>query len=51
MAKTNVERQKAMREKRLAEGLKRYEVWCHPKVWPLIKRLVERLAKRGSDNQ
>jgi hypothetical protein len=46
MVKSNVERQKAMREKRIREGLKRFEVWAHPKDWPLIKRLVERLAKR-----
>lgn len=44
--KSNVERQKAMRARRITEGLKRFEVWAHPKDWPLIKRLVERLAKR-----
>lgn len=46
MVKSNVERQKAMRERRITEGLKRFEVWTHPKDWPVIKRLVERLAKR-----
>jgi len=46
MGKTNVERQKAMRERRIAEGLKRYEVWIHPTQWPSVKRFIERLAKR-----
>lgn len=45
MVKSNVERQKAMREKRIQDGLKRYEVWCHPKDWPTVKLLVKKLAK------
>jgi hypothetical protein len=46
MGKTNLERQQALRAKRAQEGLKRFEIWAHPKDWPLIKRLADRLAKR-----
>lgn len=46
MVKSNVDRQKSMRERRIAEGLKRYEVWIHPTQWPSVKRFIERLAKR-----
>lgn len=41
-----MERQKAMRERRITAGLKRFEVWAHPMDWPVIKRLVDKLAKR-----
>lgn len=44
--KTSAERKAAERARRRSEGLKPFEVWAHPKDWPLIKRLVERLAKR-----
>lgn len=46
MGKTNNERQQALRAKRATAGLKRFEVWTHPNDWPVIKGLVERLAKR-----
>ena len=46
MGKTNYERTQALRAKRDKEGLKRFEVWLHPAEWPLVKRYVERLAKR-----
>jgi hypothetical protein len=46
MGKTNLERQQALREKREKEGLKRFEVWIQPTEWPLVKRYIERLAKR-----
>lgn len=46
MGKTNLERQQALRAKRDKEGWKRFEVWCHPLDWPMIKRYVARLRKR-----
>jgi len=46
--KTASERKAEERARKRAEGLKAFEVWAHPKDWPLIKRLVERLAKRRS---
>lgn len=46
MGKTNLERQQALRAKRAEQGLKRFEVWIHPKEWPILKRYIERLAKR-----
>lgn len=46
MGKTNLERQQALREKRERQGLKRYELWMHPSEWALVKRYLERLAKR-----
>lgn len=44
--KTASERKAAERARKRKEGLKAFEVWAHPKDGPLIKRLVERLAKR-----
>jgi len=44
--KTGAERLAELRARRRKEGLKPHEVWAHPKDWPLIKRLVERMAKR-----
>lgn len=44
--KTANERKAAERARRRKEGLRPFEVWAHPGDWPLIKRLVERLAKR-----
>lgn len=46
MAKTLQERLQAHRAKRTELGLKRFEVWLHPSEWPMVKRYVERLAKR-----
>jgi diketogulonate reductase-like aldo/keto reductase len=46
MAKTNQERLQALREKREKMGLKRFDVYLHPSEWPLVKRYIERLAKR-----
>lgn len=34
------------RAKKRATGLKPFEVWLHPSEWPLVKRYIERLAKR-----
>lgn len=45
-ASTASERKAAERTRKRSEGLKPFEVWAHPTDWPLIKRLVERLAKR-----
>lgn len=44
--KSTAERMAAMRVKRRAAGLKPFEVWLHPSEWPLVKRYIERLAKR-----
>lgn len=44
--KTAAERKAAERLRRDAQGLKRYELWMHPSEWPLVKRYMERLAKR-----
>lgn len=44
--KSASERKAEERARRRAEGLRPFEVWAHPKDWPAIKRLVERLAKR-----
>lgn len=44
--KTGKERLAELRARRRSEGLRPFEVWAHPKDWPLIKRLVERLTKR-----
>lgn len=44
--KTASERKAEERARRRSEGLRPFEVWANPKDWPLIKRLVERLAKR-----
>lgn len=44
--KTAGERKAAERVRRRSEGLRPFEVWAHPKDWPIIKRLVERLTKR-----
>lgn len=46
MGKTNLERLKAIREKRARLGLKRFDIYLHPSEWPLVKRYIERLAKR-----
>lgn len=46
MAKTNQERLQALREKREKLGLKRFDIYLHPGEWPLVKRYIERLAKR-----
>lgn len=46
MGKTNLERQQALRAKREKEGLKRFEIWIQLTEWPLVKRYIERLAKR-----
>jgi hypothetical protein len=44
--KTPAERKAAERARKRAEGLKFYEVCLHPSEWPLVKRYIERLAKR-----
>jgi hypothetical protein len=46
MAKTNQERLQALREKREKMGLKRFDVYLHPSEWSLVKRYIDRLAKR-----
>jgi len=43
---TAAERKAAERARKRAEGLKAFEIWLHPKDWPAVKRLLERLAKR-----
>ena len=43
---TAAERKAAERERRRASGFKAYEVWVRPDKWPLVKRLVEKLAKQ-----
>lgn len=44
--KTASERKAAERARKRSDGLRPFEVWAHPKDWPLIKRLVDRLNKR-----
>lgn len=44
------ERKAQERARKRSEGLKPHEVWAHPKDWPLIKKLVERLAKRRASD-
>lgn len=48
MAKTDAERKAAERERRAALGLKRFEIWLHPKDWPLVQRFVEQIRKARS---
>jgi hypothetical protein len=40
------ERKQAERAKRREKGFRPFEVWAHPADWPLIRKLVERLARR-----
>jgi len=45
MGKTNLERQQALRDRRVRLGLKRFEVWLRPTEWPLVKRYIDRLRR------
>ena len=44
--KTSAEKMATLRAKRQQAGLQRFELWLHPSEWPLVKRYIERLAKR-----
>lgn len=46
VGKTDAMRKAEERARRREAGSKPYEVWAHPLDWPIIKRLVDRLAKR-----
>jgi hypothetical protein len=46
MVETNADRQRKLRQALKAQGLRRYDVWVKPSEWPMVKRLLERLAKR-----
>lgn len=46
MVKSNQERLQELRAKRERMGLKRFDIYLHPSEWPLVKRYIERLAKR-----
>lgn len=46
MVKKWSEYKAAQRVKRAEAGLKRYEFYLHPSEWPLVKRYIERLARR-----
>lgn len=46
MVKSSTERQRDLIAKREKAGLKRFLVWAHVEDWPMIKRYIERLAKR-----
>jgi len=48
--RTPAQRQQALRDRRRAAGLRPYEVWALPTEWPMIKLLLERLAKERSEN-
>ena len=49
--KTATERKARERDRKRSEGLRPHEVWAHASDWPLIRRLVERLAKRRSKSK
>lgn len=49
MGKTDAEYKAAERARRRESGLKPFEVWTHPMDWPVIKRLVDKLAKRRNE--
>lgn len=44
--KSGSERQADLRARRREAGLQPKEIWVHPKDWPVVKQLLERLAKR-----
>lgn len=44
--KTNKERQDKLRQTRAAQGLKRLELYAHPKDWPRIRAYAEKLTKK-----
>lgn len=46
MGKTEAERKAAERTRRRAAGFQPKEIWVHPLDWPVVKRLLDRLAKR-----
>lgn len=46
MVESNADRQRKLRQALKAQGLRRYDVWVKPSEWPMVKRLLERLAKR-----
>lgn len=46
MTKTARERKADERARRREAGLKPFEVWMHPEDWPLVKKLIDKLAKR-----
>ena len=52
-AKTNAERQKEWRQRRIElrqarteQGLKRIELWAHPDDWEAIKKCAEKLQRK-----
>jgi excinuclease UvrABC nuclease subunit len=44
--KDEARRARAFRARLKASGLSRYDIYLHPSEWPLVKRYIERLAKR-----
>lgn len=46
MGKTDAEYKAAERARRREAGFKPKEIWVHPKDWPVVQRLLDRLAKR-----
>lgn len=45
-AKTTAQRKAAERERKAAQGLKRYEVWLHPEDWREVKAVLDRVKRR-----
>lgn len=45
MGKTDAEYKAAERARRRAAGLVPKEIWVHPKDWPTVKLLIDKLAK------
>ena len=48
--KSAAERKAAERARRIKAGLKRYEIWLHPKDWPEVQKLLKRLKRSPTQN-
>jgi len=44
------ERKAAERERMRSRGFKRFECYVHPDDWPKVRKYMDRLTKRRSDN-
>lgn len=48
--RTGKKRMQQLRERMHALGFKRKEVWIHPDDWPAVKKLVNKLTKKRSED-
>jgi hypothetical protein len=44
MAKTNAERQAAKRDRKVAAGLVRREIWIAPALWAKVQRYIKKIV-------